>query len=94
MGRRYLIVEKKTKGKTFTLTLMGTGGDLLKRIGDKVNELEKDVRGVRIVNAQSPFVSRVSRAKKQEQEPEVVEDDNNKPLFLGLTDRRAQNAGS
>lgn len=79
MGRRYLIVEKKTKG-------MGTGGDLLKRIGDKVNELEKDVRGVRIVNAQSPFVSRASRAKKQEQ-AEVV-DDNNKPLFLGMMDRR------
>lgn len=65
MRSRYLIVEKKTKGKTFTVTLMGTGTDLLRVVGEQVNGIEKQVRGLRIMNAQSPFAARPARAKAE-----------------------------
>lgn len=65
MGKRsrYLIVEKNTKGKTFTVTLMGTGSDLLRLVGEQVNGIEKQMRGLRIMNAQSPFAARAKAEK-------------------------------
>lgn len=65
MRNRYLIVEKKTKGKSFTITLMGTGSDLLRVVGEQVNGIEKQVRGLRIMNAQSPFAARPRAAKAE-----------------------------
>lgn len=51
---RFLIVEKTTKGKNFSVTVHGNGSDVLAVVADQVMKCADRVKGLRIMNA-NPF---------------------------------------